>query len=558
MKSKSDRAMNENNIVKTYNKKAFINPLKHLSKMKILVISLIAGVTVSTSAVAITFIVTSKKNKKENLDKNNKLIECEIGFFIPEDSGEEKTCEKCQLDNCAKCSGTKLENECNLCIDYYKPIISDGVINQCILDCETGINEKCLTCNTTNAQCSSCNIGYFIPEDDETKKQCQKCSSDYCITCTGSKLNNICLECYNISYEVIDGNCQKKVYSIEAKCKTTSNNQTVKLINQYTDIIIKEIMVDNKIIYTPNYTFPKAGEYMVYFILDISKTKTLDSMFANNGYLKSISFLNFDTTNIINMKKMFSNSNLNFIDVSKFNTKNVVSMSSMFAGCKHLGYLNLTNFDTQKVTDMGGMFYNCDFLFYVHVKKFDTRNVVNMHLMFYQCSYLRYLDLSSFITSKITNMNYMFYKCRSLTSLDISNFDTQKVTNMEYMFYECQSLVSLDVSKFNTKNVKSFFGMFFRCQSLTSLDVSHFNTENAVSMGAMFEKCQSLTSLDVSNFYTPKLEEIFNMFKDCYFLKSLDLSHFNTQKITDMSELFTECRGLEYLDISSFNTENVI
>ena len=40
------------------------------------------------------------------------------------------------------------------------------------LICETGENEKCLTCDLEKDICSSCNKGYFLPEDDVSKLTC--------------------------------------------------------------------------------------------------------------------------------------------------------------------------------------------------------------------------------------------------------------------------------------------------------------------------------------------------------------------------------------------------
>ena len=65
------------------------------------------------------------------------------------------------------------------------------------LICETGENEKCLTCDLEKDICSSCNKGYFLPEDDTSKLTCQKCPEN-CVNCFGTKSNatcvNVCLD----------------------------------------------------------------------------------------------------------------------------------------------------------------------------------------------------------------------------------------------------------------------------------------------------------------------------------------------------------------------------
>ena len=98
------------------------------------------------------------------------------------------------LEKCEKCTGTKINNICNLCQSNTIPVINNNIIELCYF-CETGENEKCLTCSSKTYQCSSCNPGYFVPNDVEIKNECQKCSLDKCIKCYGSKDSNICEEC---------------------------------------------------------------------------------------------------------------------------------------------------------------------------------------------------------------------------------------------------------------------------------------------------------------------------------------------------------------------------
>ena len=124
--------------------------------------------------------------------------------------------------------------------------------------------------------------------------------------------------------------------------------------------------------------------------------------------------------------------NIYFIN---FDTSNVVNMKAMFYKLRDLESLDLKNFDTSKVTEMYCMFKGCNSLTTLDLSMFDTSKVNNMRDMFYECNLLTTLDLSIFDTSKVTNIGHMFYGCNSLTTLDLSRFDTSKVTNMGYMFY---------------------------------------------------------------------------------------------------------------------------
>ena len=200
---------------------------------------------------------------------------------------------------------------------------------------------------------------------------------------------------------------------------------------------------------------------------------------------------------------LFSNStsanqlkSLTSISFGNFNTSNVTNMKDMFSGCSALTSLNLSNFNTSKVTNMGYMFWGCSKLTSLNVSNFNTSNVTDMKWMFSYCSSLTSLNVSNFNTSNVTNMSYMFYYCPKLTSLDhLSNFYTSKVTSMTQMFYNCSSLTSLNLSNFNTSNVTNMPGMFQNCSKLTSLNLSSFDMSKVTSTTNMLDGCSSLTEI---------------------------------------------------------------
>lgn len=159
-----------------------------------------------------------------------------------------------------------------------------------------------------------------------------------------------------------------------------------------------------------------SGKYKVVFYSNATIYAPKDSsyLFSYSGLgnkftsLTSITFNNFDTSNVTNMKNMFYfASKLTSLNLSNFNTSNVTNMASMFSVCLDLASLTLTSFNTSKVTDMSYMFNGCNAL--------------------------SSLSLTSFNTSKVTNMSQMFYECKALTSLDLSNFDMSKVTSTSDM-----------------------------------------------------------------------------------------------------------------------------
>ena len=78
--------------------------------------------------------------------------------------------------------------------------------------------------------------------------------------------------------------------------------------------------------------------------------------------------------------------NIKSINFIRFSRSNIIDMHSMFNRCKSLKKLNLSNFNTDNVTDMGRMFYGCESLKELNIPNFNTDNVTDMRGMFYRCS----------------------------------------------------------------------------------------------------------------------------------------------------------------------------
>ena len=237
MNPKTTNRKLKNNFVVVHNKEKNIGKVVKAPKISLKLIILItvsATVVVSTIATVTVYLIKNK-DETDNTNKNSKnsteiseivndlnVKKCDIGYFLPTDSGRDKFCQKCQVDNCAICFGTKLNNECTSCQTGFNPITKNNITEYCT-DCETGNDEKCLSCDFKLNQCSNCNPGYFMPEDDETKKVCKKCSLDKCIKCSGTKNYDICHECI-FPYKLTNGNCIK-VYTYKLIYKTETDNQ---------------------------------------------------------------------------------------------------------------------------------------------------------------------------------------------------------------------------------------------------------------------------------------------------------------------------------------------
>lgn len=372
----------------------------NLSPKKII---FIAVIIILILAIIISIIISTNNSKKDNNHNNenndeiknienclsydklkNECLECKSGYYLPNDDDKKQKCQKCSVEKCDKCTGTKFSNKCETCASYLTPIYEKNEIIFCNYTCQVGENEKCKTCDEIKNMCSSCNSGYNL----------------------------------------FNGKC-KLDYSIQSNFYSDKDNQKVNIINSFYIQYIVEMEIDNVIIKPSfEYIFPKAGNHILYLSMNISKLDSLNKMFYEIENLTSISFLD--------------------------------------------------NFDTQFIEDMSYMFYGCKSLTSINLSTFNTKNVKFMMGMFSLCSSLTSINLSKFNTEKLISMGSMFSYCSSLNTINLSNFQTENVEYMSYMFHNCHSLSSINLSNFNTLSIVSFSNMFSNCSNLNYLDISSF------------------------------------------------------------------------------------
>ena len=416
-----------------------------------------------------------KKAKSEKQNNNNpqnsqksktsEKVNCEIGYFLPTDDNN-KQCEKCSIENCSKCSGTKQINMCTLCKENYMPIYkknNNKVIKDCVESCEIGENEKCLTC-------------------DKNKK-------------------NLCGNC-NFGYKLEKGKCIL-YHSFKAIYNTYGKNESIILINKNYLNNIKKLIIDNgEIKPTYNYTFSKSGAHNVYMLLNANNLESGKMMFFNVSNLISINFTElFNTSNMVNMKGMFKNcNNLKFLNISVFKTIKVTDFSYMFDNCKSLTSIDLSTFNTKNAYDISYMFSNCISLLNISLKTFNTKNTIEMTGLFSGCSSLISIDITNLNTGKTKYMLYMFNGCSSLTSININSFETSNAKDMSYMFKDCSDLKSLDLNKFKTHDVTNIEGMFMGCGKLKSIDLKNFDVGKIKNVNKLFYGCIGLNNIDISCF----------------------------------------------------------
>ena len=117
---------------------------------------------------------------------------------------------------------------------------------------------------------------------------------------------------------------------------------------------------------------------------DTSKVANMSYMFSDSG-VERLELSSFDTSNVTNMQGMFRNTenlkDINFSD--KFITSKVTDMSYMFCNSK-VDNLDLSSFDTSQVINMKAMFTGLDNINVLDLSSFNLDNVTedNMKYMF--------------------------------------------------------------------------------------------------------------------------------------------------------------------------------
>ena len=493
--------------------------------------------------------------------KIKQCLKCDEGYFLPDESS---TCEKCSINGCKQCKGPLENIECIDCGDL-TPVYEKGKIIECIKLCETGIEEKCLTCNKTLNKCSSCNIGYKLVNGE--------CKPDffikavYYINVEGywALFNYNNYKSYNsIKRLILDGQditISEKYYLeigehilyIKFKMVTGTENSYFFGGNKFLKSVIFSNFNEYFSQYIPDINFPSMFQNCENLIsVDFSKMAysirgPIRYIFQNCINLVYVNFnLKYKFEATLSAERMFYNcSSLVSVDLSGLYPYDVTSLNDLFYGCKSLVSLDLSMIDVTKITTFQNMFYGCKSLQNINLNNWKLDSANDISYMFYNCNSLKYLDLSSFKPPSLTNMKMTFYNCYSLTSINLTKFYTSTVTDMSYLFYNCSLLKILDISSFYTIAVTTMRGMFKQCSSLTSLILGdNFVTNSVKDIAGIFLDCNSLASLNIKKFDTSKVSYFQEMFRNCYNLKEIDISNFIFKPYSYLHQMFSGCYSL--------------
>lgn len=189
--------------------------------------------------------------------------------------------------------------------------------------------------------------------------------------------------------------------------------------------------------------------------------------------------------------------NLTTADLSNLDTSNLVNMKGLFSGDSKL--TNITfgdNFDTSKVTDMSNLAYNCAQLEdYSWMNQLDVASVEDMGKMFMgNTKMTSFVFPNSWNTSNVKNMEYMFQGNSKLSSISFGEkFNTSSVQQMRFMFQNCSVLTEIIFpEKFVANSLQDAQAMFAYSGVKSITFPNTFIPSGDVRLMVMFANCSSL------------------------------------------------------------------
>ncbi len=233
--------------------------------------------------------------------------------------------------------------------------------------------------------------------------------------------------------------------------------------------------------------------------------KDLSEAFQRNIFLSNV--FGGNTSNVTNMKGMFSYTQKANPNTEGWDTSKVTDMSYMFDIAQGANP-DTSGWDTSKVTNMGAMFRVAQKA-NPETSGWDTSKVTDMRAMFALISKEANPDVSQWNTSRVKNMRAMFYESVKANP-NTSQWDTSKVLDMAEMFYGATE-ANPDVSQWDISGVQDMSSMFHNATNANP-DVSQWKTGLLMNVSNMFHNASNANP-DTSSWAFPVLRyPLDNMF----------------------------------------------
>lgn len=190
-------------------------------------------------------------------------------------------------------------------------------------------------------------------------------------------------------------------------------------------------------------------------------------------------------------------------------TSDVTNMKHMFSGCENFD-ADLGHWMTSNATNMDGMFSDANAFTGQGLSKWDVGSVNSMANMFSGARSFEG-DLQAWNTSKVLIMDDAFQEAKKF-DCDLSRWDTSQVYSMMGMFDGALSFTGQGLNTWNTSKVEDMESMFTRTR--VEADLGGWDTSNVLNMKRMFEGCRVFTGRGLQHWQTSNVKTMMAMFKD--------------------------------------------
>ena len=549
--------------------------------------------------------------KEKQIKKENK---CPAGFFIPID--DKTLCYKCNIQNCKTCIGEISNNSCISCIKGFTEIYennNEGKIINCLSN-NNNCGNECEICNYNEKICSKCFSGYYIPNDDEDKLNCKKCSTENCEECQGTKNSNFCIKCksnfipkYNEN-NIIE-NCNIKCSSGSRNCQVCNEkeNECSKCNNGYyipSDSEMKleceKCFIENCKIcegrknsniclscmnnYLPIYENGEIKSCYLSCELGLGEKclscsqKDKECAECNNGFYMPIDETDkskCSKCSIDNCKICHGTKNNNICDNCEENFETIIE-NEQIKYCKNISYNNCEIGEKEKCLTCSKNENSCgscnpSYSLYNGKCIYNPDNIT-FTAFYFSDSPLENVKLIN--ENKVKNIEKIIVDGKKV---DINNVDNEGFYNFQSigehrvdislkldndtfhnLFSNCIRLLSIsffpivnDGIKINTLNFT-----FSGCKNLKKFNISYIDTSFVEGMIQFCYNCKSLISVDLSNNNFEKVIEANESFSFCNLLTSINM---NTKfsNLKSMNQMFYCCSSLKSIDFSSLGVKKL-
>ena len=203
-----------------------------------------------------------------------------------------------------------------------------------------------------NTDVSLCKTYYYLDANGEIQ------STSELISQIGTEKTKLVKNEYDVFNNVLSSDWKNKIKSVYsdfiANCQSIKITTKSEPTNYTSKIWVGNLTEENDPIYA--YVTINGTSYDVIIYGDVETIYApvkSNSLFSSLSNCKTITFENFDTSNVINMSYMFNgcssliNINLNTFDTSKLQSNGIFKM---FSGCENLQTIDISNWDLSGIT----------------------------------------------------------------------------------------------------------------------------------------------------------------------------------------------------------------